>query len=325
VSRGRALLVLGVALVALLVICPDCSRRANPRQMQAWNGEIQRLQTEQDSLRARAAELVAQDQRLQALPKGDVVLSVPTVFLRSVIERVFDDVVDDVTLSLSGIKAHVAKTVKKVVTIGEFVLDVEIHEVVGKLQPGQPDVRFGENRVSLSLPITLSEGHGAATVHFVWDGKNVAGLTCGDMDVTQKVEGNVIPAQYVVSGSMSLAIRENEIVCTPDFPETKLRIRVTPSQASWASVNAILAEKHGMCGWVLDKVNVPALLEGIVKEKGFNVPLPVNRIKPFVLPAGVRDSVTIGTKVLTFGTRTNTLRIDPDAIWYSADVTVNSR
>jgi hypothetical protein len=143
--------------------------------------------------------------------------------------------------------------------------------------------------------------------------------------VTEKVAGTVIPDQYVVSGTLSLAIQDNEIVCTPEFPETKVRIRMKPSQASWDSVNEILASKHGVCGWVLDKVDVPSLLEGIVQEKGINVRLPINNIKPFVLPAGVRDSVTIGTKVLTFGTRTNTLRIDPDAIWYSADITVNSR
>ena len=218
-STGRALL--AAILVALLLAGPGCSRRAAPRQAQAWEAEIQRLQAEQDSLRARAAELVARDPSLQAMPRGDVVLSVPTVFIRNVIWRVFDDVAENVTLSLGGLKVRVARTVKKVVTIGEFVLDVEIHEVVGKLQPGRPDIRFGGNRVSLSLPVALNEGHGSATIHFVWDGKNVAGATCGDMDVTEEVDGTVIPAHYVVSGSMSLAIRGNEIVCTPVFPETR--------------------------------------------------------------------------------------------------------
>ena len=93
------------------------------------------------------------------------------------------------TLSLGGIKAHVAKTVKKVVTIGEFVLDVDIHEVTGKLQPGRPDVRFGGNQVSMSLPVKRQRRDTAqATIHFVWDGKNVAGVTCGDMDITAEAD-----------------------------------------------------------------------------------------------------------------------------------------
>jgi len=316
---------IGAALVALLAVSAGCSRKPSAEQVRAWNAEVRLLQAEQDSLRARAAELVENDSRMRMLPKGDVVISVPTIFLRTVIGRIFDDVVDNVTLSLGGIKAHTSKTLKKVVKIGEFVLDVDIDEVIGKLRPGQPDIRFGGNRISLSLPITLREGHGTATVHFVWDGKNVADLTCGDLDVTQEVTGSVIPAEYLLSGSMNLAVRGNGIVCTPVFPETRMKIRVKPSQESWDAINAILAEKHGACGWVLDKVDVPKLLEGIVQEKGINVKLPVDKLKPFVLPAGVRDSVTVGEKVLTFVTRTNTLRIDPDAVWYSADVAVKSQ
>lgn len=317
-TAGRALL--GLALVTGLAIFPGCSPRASSGQVETWNLEIERLQAEQDSLRARAAELVAQDPKILALPKGDVVVSVPTVFLRNVIWRVFEDVADNVNLSLGGLKAHVAQKIKKVVTIGEFTVDVDIQEVVGKLEPAQPDIRFGGDQVSMSLPVTLSEGHGTARIHFVWDGKNVADAACGDMDVTETVDGSVIPADYVVSGSMRLTIHENKILCTPAFPETKLRIRMKPSQASWDSVNAILASKHGACGWVLDKVNVPKLLEGIVQEKGINVRLPVNKIQPFMISAGVRDSVTVAGKTLTFETRTNTLRIDPEAVWYSADV-----
>jgi hypothetical protein len=319
VSAGRARL-LHAALVAVLAVSAGCSRRASPEQVRAWNAELQALQAEQDSLRARAAELVEADPRLRSLPQGDVVVSVPTAFIRDVIERVFDDVAGNVTLTLINLKAHVAKTVKKVVPLGEFNLDVDIHSIHGKLQPGQPDMSFGDDKVLMSLPVTVSEGTGEATLHFTWDGKNVADATCGDLDVTEKLTGSVIPSDYVVSGRMDLATRGNEVVCTPVFPETKVRIRVQPSQASWDAVNAILAEKHGVCGWVLEKVDVPALLERIVQEKGFNVGLPVHKIRPFVVPAGVRQSVTIGDRTLTFDTQTKILRVDPDAIWYSADV-----
>jgi hypothetical protein len=174
----------------------------------------------------------------------------------------------------------------------------------------------------MSLPVEVVEGFGEANIHFVWDGKNVAGMTCGDMDVTQKVSGNVIPTDYLVSGELAFAIRENRVVGTLTFPETKLNIRVTPSQESWDAVNAILAEKGGVCGWVLDKVDVPNLLTNLVTNKGFNVKLPLDKIKPFVLPAGVSDSVALGDQTLAFDVQTNTIRIDPDAVWYSASVAV---
>jgi hypothetical protein len=313
------------AAVGLFLLITGCTHRPSADQVNAWNAEIQLLQAEQESLRAIAASRVAEDAVLRELPQGDVVVRVPTSFLRNVIGHVLVDVADDITLNLGGLKAHVVRSVKKVVTIGEFTLDVDIHEVSGKLRLGEPAIDFGGDQVSLSLPITVTEGHGEATVHFVWDGKNVAGATCGDMDITQKVSGSVIPSEYVVSGTLNLETRGSEIVCTPVFPETKLRIRLKPSQGSWDAVNAILAEKGGLCGWVLDKVNVPSLLEGIVQDKGFNVKLPVNRIRPFVLPAGVQDSVAVGGKLFTFDTRTKSLRIDSDAVWYSADVAVKLR
>lgn len=312
--------VLHFGFLAMLVVGSGCSRRPSSSQLQAWDAEIRRLQAEQDSLRSRSREIVKNDIRIQNLPQGEVVIAVPTAFLRSVIERLFTDVASNVTLQLSGIKAHVAKSVKKVVTVGEFVVDVEITKVIGRLKPGQPGIKFGGNKVSMSLPVEVVEGYGEANIHFVWDGKNVADMTCGDMDITQKVSGNVIPTDYLVSGELAFAIREKKVIGTLTFPEAKLNIRVTPSQESWDAVNAILAEKGGVCGWVLDKVNVPNLLTSLVTNKGFNVKLPLDRIKPFVLPAGVNDSVKVGERVLSFATQTNMIRIDSAAIWYSASV-----
>jgi hypothetical protein len=314
--------VLWVALLSLAALAPGCSRKASQAELHAWGAEIQRLEAEQDSLRARAADLVAADARIRALPKGEVVVAVPTAFLRQVIRRLFEDVVDHITLRLSGIKAHAEKKVKKIVTIGEFKVDVDITEVVGKIRPKQPTIGFGGDSISLSLPIAIKEGYGKAVVHFVWNGKNVADLTCGDLDITQKVSGNVVPADYLVTGRIELGLEGRRVLSTPRFPETRLRIRVKPSKESWDAINAILDEKRGVCGWVLDKVNVPNLLENLTETKGFNVRIPIDKIKPVVLPAGIQDSVTVGQRTLAIAARTKTIRIDPDAIWYSANVKV---
>ena len=104
-----------------------------------------------------------------------------------------------------------------------------------------------------------------------------------------------------------------------------MRLRLKPSQASWDSLNAILAEQARLCGWVLDKVDVPGSAGGDRPGEGHQPEAAGPQIKPFVVPAGVRDSLKVAAQVLTFETRTNTLRIDPDAIWYSADVAVKSR
>jgi hypothetical protein len=310
-----------VALVAcLLLAAGGCTRKPSAEQVQAWNTELQRLQVEHDSLRAKADSIVASDPRIQAVPKGDVVIAVPTAFLQTVITRLFTDVVSNVTLRLSGIKAHTAKSVKKIVTVGEFVLDVDSITVVGKLKPQEPAMTFTGDRVAMSLPVEVIEGTGGAKLHFVWNGKNIADLTCGDMDVTQRVTGSVIPTKYRISGTLRFTLAGEKVIGTLAFPETKLNIRVSPSKASWAAIDSILAEKHGACGWVLDKVDVRGLLANIVQTKGFNVKLPLDKIKPFRIPAGVSDSVKVGERRLALNVQTNLIRIDPEAIWYSADL-----
>ena len=307
-------------LVAVLALCGACTRNASDSETATWKAELDRLQTEQDSLRNVVDSLMAADPRVRSLPQGEVVIAVPTAFLRSIVERVFSDVAEHVTLRLSGIKAHVEESVKKIVTLGDLVLDVTIDEVVGKLKPGVPNVYFGGNKISMTLPVELTEGRGDATIHCVWNGKNIADVVCGDLDITQKVTGTVIPASYKVSGALDLQSRRGQVVGVPVFPVTKLRLRVKPSQESWDAIQKILDEKHGVCGFVLDKVNVPKLLTGLIEEKGINVRLPLQKLKPFELPGGLRDSVRVGDDVLAIDAKTNMIRIDPDAIWYSADV-----
>ena len=322
-TATRIAVVLVILVVAALGVWKfDASRKPSPEQIQAWNAEITALQAEQDSLRARAAELVAADVRIQSLPEGDIVVAVPTAFVRSVVTRLFEDVASNVTLRIGGIKAHAQKKVKKIVTIGEFVVDVDITRVLGKLRPGEPAISFGGDSISLSLPVTIAEGRGEATIHFVWDGKNVADLTCGDLDITQKVTGNVIPENYLVTGALHLRVHGRQVLATLRFPETRWRIRVKPSKESWDAILALLEEKKGVCGWVLEKVDVPSILTNLTEEKGFNVKLPIDKIRPLLLPAGIRDSVTVGGRTLAIAAQTSSLRVDPDALWFSARVKV---
>ena len=315
------------ALVPAALLCgalafAGCTKTASTNEQRAWTAELAGLQAEQDSLRLRAAALVQADPRLQRLPQGDVVISIPTSFLRTVILQVFDQVAESVTLRLGGIKAHVAKSVKKVVKLGDFVVDVDIKEVIGKLEPGEPRVGFDDNRVGLTLPIAVNKGTGKAVVHFVWDGKHVADLACGDLDITETVTADVVPSSYVVSGTLGLALDGNHVIATPRFPETKIRIRVAPTKQSWDTINRILAEKHGVCGWLLDKVDVPSILKRVVEEKGFNVTLPLSKVKAFRIPAGVSDSLTVKDRTIAVHAKTNMIRIERDAILYSADVTL---
>lgn len=76
--------------------------------------------------------------------------------------------------------------VRKIVTIGHYDLNVTINRVVGRLRTGTPVLKFGGNRVSLALPVTVVSGSGEATIYFKWDGRNISGAVCGDMDLTHR-------------------------------------------------------------------------------------------------------------------------------------------
>jgi hypothetical protein len=318
---GVAGLLLALA-IAVALFATSWSLPPSAARQRAWSDELRQLEFEQDSLRSRSVELFVQDDQVQKMPQGEVVIAVPTVFVREAIERVFEDVASRITLRLSGIKVHKAKKVKKVVTLGEFAVDVDMGQVVGRIRPRKPNLTFGNDQVLLDLPVSVSEGAGEATIHFAWDSKNVADLVCGDLEVTRTLTGTVIPGDYLISGSLKLEKQGRRVIATPRFPDSRVRIRVKPSQAAWDSLNAILDEKRGVCGFVLDKVDVPEILRNVTEEKGFNVRLPVHKLRPAIVPAGISDSVTVGGRTLAIEAETNTVRIDSDAIWYSATVRI---
>jgi hypothetical protein len=315
-----------LAAVAALVAAPlavaslACGRkdRQSPDQLRA---QIQALEKERDSLRERMNELMVNDPRLPGMPDSPVRVGVPTTLARDLIQRVVAGFVDQVTLELKNLKVKKHGQVRKVVTLGEYDLDVLIIRVSGRLKTGKPDVTFGGNKVTLALPVSIASGSGKATIHFKWDGKGVAGATCGDLDVTRDVNGGVRPDTYPLSGGLSLTATAREILAQPRFPLIKINLKVNPSQESWDSVQKILDEKEGVCGYVLDKVNVRGVLERLV-NKGFNVRLPTEKIKPMAVPVGIEPTMQVRGQPVALGIKLGRLAITEQMIWLGANVSV---
>jgi len=314
--------VAALALLAILSAVGACTRGPTAEQRAAWQQEITRLSADADALQGRLRALVDADPRRAGIPDGDVVIAVPTAFLDAIVQRVFADVASRVDLTLSGIKTHKTKTLKKGIPIGDVTADLYVDQVNGRLGPGTPKVVFGGNEVTLSLPVDVISGSGDASVHVFWKGRNVAGVVCGDLDVRENVSGSVMRATYPLQGTLVFSAQGAEILATPRFPETKIRLRIEPSAATWAKIDAILASKTGLCGWVLEQVDVKKLLAKEFREKGFGVKLPLDKIKPFRFPAGLSESVVVRDKRLALDVRTETLRIDDTAVWLGARVAV---
>ncbi len=308
-----------LALALLLAASPGCGRRegaATPEQMKA---KIAALEQEIPALRQKLGDLVATDRRLRGMPTTGVRVGVPTPLARTMIERVVGGFVDSVTLRLTNLKVKKSGTVKKVITIGQYDLAVVIEEVVGHLKTGTPRVEFGGDRVALSLPVRIASGTGNANVNFKWDGRNVSGAVCGDMEVNEDVAGTVKPEEYPVAGALQLTATAREILASPRFPVIKVNLKVEPSAQSWAAVQAILDSKGGVCGYVVDKVNIRGVLEGLI-GKGFNVRLPTEKIKPMAVPVGIAPTMRVGEKTIRIDVKLSDLAITDHMIWLGADV-----
>ena len=315
-NAALALLLVAPALVAALA----CGRedRQTPDQLRA---EIEALEKERLSLRERVNELIVKDPRVKDMPKTPVRVGVPTTLARDLIQRVVAGFVDQVTLELKNLKVKKTGKVKKVVTLGQYDLKVDIHRVSGKLKTGKPEVTFGGDQVALALPVTIASGSGRATIYFKWDGKNVAGATCGDLEVTQEVSGGVRPDTYPVAGGLVLTATAKDILAQPRFPLIKVNLKVVPSEESWAAVDKILGEKTGLCGYVVEKVNVRGIVQRLV-DKGFNVRLPTEKIKPMAVPVGIEPTMEVRGQPVALGIQVGELAITEDVIWLGARVSV---
>jgi hypothetical protein len=307
-----------VLLLAAALLGAACGRgdRTTPAELRA---EIDALEKQRATLRARLDELMRGNPMLEGMPTQPVRVGIPTTLARELITKVVTGFVDQVTLELKNLKAKKAGTVKKVVSIGQYDLQVQIHKVSGKLKTGAPELTFGGNQVRLALPVSVVSGSGRATIHFKWDGRNVSGAVCGDMEVTQEVSGGVKPAEYPVEGGLELVATAREILASPRFPVIKIRLKVQPSEQSWAAVQKLLDEKTGLCGYVVEKVNVLKIVQGLI-DRGFNVRLPTEKLKPMAIPVGIEPTMQVRGKPVELAIKLSELAITEKVIWLGADV-----
>jgi hypothetical protein len=141
------------------------------------------------------------------------------------------------------------------------------------------------------------------------------------MSVSQEVSGGVKPASYAVSGGLVLTATAREILASPRFPLIKIRLKVQPSAESWAAVQKILDEKQGLCGYVVEKVNVLKIVQGLI-DRGFNVRLPTEKIKPMAVPVGIEPTMQVRGQPVELAIKVGELAITERMIWLGAEVKV---
>lgn len=290
------------------------------------------LRARREALRVRFRDAVIAhgEKSLAQAPAGGLMIGIPTEFTASIIQQVVTGLFGETTLTLKNLKVHKAGEVKAKIlikkrTVGQYVLDVDIHQIQGLLRPGTPKLTFGRNTVNVALPVRLAEGQGAADLRFQWDSKGAAAnLVCGDVDVTRSVTGGVVPEDYSVSGSFAVAAVGNTIVLRPRFPDLAVRIYVDPSEQAWGVVEGVVKERAKGCEIALNKIDIKEKL-GTILGRGFNVKIPQKIFKPIRLPAGVQQSLEVQGIHLALEVKPTAVLIASDRLWYGADVSFSPK
>ena len=325
---GAALI---VAIAAGVVACVPSRKSSLPPP--PTEAELQALLERRDALQKRLTEaIVANGEKSVArAPRGGVMIGIPTSFTRSILEQVVTGLFSEMTLTLKNLKVHKEGQVRVKMlvakrTVGKYVLDVKIHQVQGVLRPGKPDVAFGRNRVSVSLPVRLAEGTGNADIRLLWDSKGLAAnIVCGDVEVDKAVTGGVVPQDYRLAGAFKIASAGSSVTLSPDFPkELQVRIFVDPSEQAWQAVEEVMKAQRAGCEKTLEKIDMKEILGNLV-GRGFNVKIPQKLIKPVRLPAGLKQSLDVQGVKLALEVKPTGLLVADDRLWYGAEVALESR
>jgi len=294
-----------LALVAAAVYVPI--RDYQQRQTAA------RLERIRDGLREELAQLLKNDPRLAGAPEGGVLIGAPAAFTARLAHQV---------ASKRGTVR--VKTFFGRMRPGDYGLDVRLHEVRGRLGAEEPEIRYDDDRALVKIPAAIREGEGRGTLRFEWHSKGLAGLACGDIDLTQKVSGRVVPHTYLVEGAIWLALEGGVVTAVPEFPNLEIRLYIEPSKASWDAVNKLLDSQGFRCRTALNLVDIPKAVKGLL-AKGLKVKIPSRIFKPIRLPAGFHDSVTFGETSFALSLEPRGLEAVGDILWYSADLTAEAR
>jgi len=325
--RGRLWISMAASLDAAPAVAPPSVRplpAPRPESREPPAERLARLRREVDALRAEFVALAAKDALVEkgAAAEGHLTASVSPALFEAVVRRIADRYLDRVALDLDGLKVTKGGEIHKdtffgSIQAGDWTASIDFPRVRGVLRAGVPEVRLpGDNRVLVELPVHLERGSGTARVHFQWDSRALVNLVCQDFEVTEEVEGRVLPKAYPVSGSFTLSAGPGVLVATPSFDD-RFRIHPELDPVSWAVVERALKQQDtlGKCGIGLDPPAVLAHLQALV-EAGFVVKLPKKLFRGVSLPTHLSPTVNVQGKDVEVELTQSRLDAGPDGVWY---------
>jgi hypothetical protein len=312
----------------LLPLLAACRAPADVARAQ----RIAELTARQEALWTAFNEKVAGDPLLAATlaDEGEVLLALRRPLLQDMVTEVARRYLDRVELDLAlGAKVDASGDLKVKTRLGEmnagtWTVNLVIQRVRGVLRAQQPAVTLaGEQRLALSLPVSLEDARGRADVRFRWNSRGLANAVCRDFEVVRTIQGRVLPSRHTFQGSLRLIPGADSIMARPSFTDRAYRLKVDLTPESWGELEAALREQDSFfrCGLALEPEKVVAQLRALTL-KGFDVRLPRSLFRDFVLPASLEQSARVEDKTLVLSVKPNALRTVEDALWLSAALEV---
>jgi hypothetical protein len=315
----------------LFVNVPQIAARYKSTQANAHQQQLAALRRTEATLRDSLERIIRSDALISSATQdnGDVLLIIRGTFVTHLLRTVLREYLDRVELDLyPEKKVHKTKdlpvdTPIGVIAVGAWDVRVTVNHIKGVLQTRNPSLAItGTNRIHVALPISIVQGRGAITLYFKWDSKGIANVVCRDFETTQHLSGTVVPDDYGLAGDFVLTSQGERLIADPEFPREKYSIHVNLDAGSWDQVWRILQDQNRVekCGLFMHPQDVMERLRK-VSLKGVKVKLPKKMFRPVDFPISISRSVEVGDRRVELTAVPKTLRVTPEAFWYSAALT----
>lgn len=286
--------------------------------------ELARLRQERRFLNGRLEKRLDEDLLLLEAREASVLVGVPARFAERFAGELARSLFSEVRITLRNLEVRKEGELRGRVLVGArqlgtYTVTVNLDEVVGILRAGKPKLRFEGDRVGVVLPVSLAEGSGRGRLRFRWDGRGVAGVVCGDVNMSGAIVGSVVPDSYTLRGSLSLATDGPTLVARPTFEDAEIRLGIEPSKETWQLVEKTIGEQGALCRTALRAASVPEKLRAVV-QRGFAVKLPGKLFPEMRLPVELERSVDLEGRTVHVQVSPAGLNLTPARLWYGADV-----
>lgn len=260
-------------------------------------------------------------------PPGDVLIGIPSSLVESIASEALLGPLRNVRLSLKNVvkversDEIQTKTFLGQMTLGRYDLTVDVREVSAVMKPKTPKLTFGSNRIAIDLPVSVEAGDVKAKLTFKWDGRNLAGMVCGDLTSEHDLRASVPPVLVRLRGRFDVEARGEQLLVKPRIAPIEVAFKVEPPQRTWDFVDGLIESKNAVCEAALRKAAVGQKVKDLV-SRGFKITVPTGWLRAMALPASFRDTVDVKGASAGFAITPTGVSITTTRIWYGANVTV---